>query len=35
LHYDRKDGVQEIPVGENTIRIQQNGYLEIRGDLAI
>ncbi|MCU0481896.1 MAG: CDGSH iron-sulfur domain-containing protein [Anaerolineae bacterium] len=35
LHYDRKDGVKEIPAGENTIRIQHNGPLEIRGDLAI
>ncbi|HRF93825.1 MAG TPA: CDGSH iron-sulfur domain-containing protein, partial [Aggregatilineales bacterium] len=35
LHYDRKDGVKEIPAGENVIRIQHNGALEIRGDLAI
>lgn len=35
LHYDRKDGVNEIPTGENTIRIQHNGPLEIRGDLSI
>ena len=35
LHYERKDGAQEVVPAANTVRVRSNGPLEVRGDLTV
>ncbi len=35
LHYERKDGVQEIPAQPNTVLVSADGPLKVRGELEV